>query len=1266
VRRHNGPGLGQQFDAENSVVIDVTKHRERVFRSLTFGSVFVVVAFVASLANAATVVVDSTLDTVDASPGDGVCATASGECTLRAALQELRALGADTEPHRIHFSLGTETDETIRPSQPLPPLDFAVVLDATTQPGYEGTPVVLLNGVNAGSQNDGLQVSSPDAEVRGFAIGGFGGAGVSLQAGKLTGCYIGVARDGVTTLPNRRVGVVAGANSQVGPTATVAPSTCENTCNLIAGNGGVGVEVTGSNVQVSGNFIGVARDGLTILPNDEWEVLFPLAFFTAQTGATVSRNRIGSTNPASIGVSYNPDLQPNRLGFTENIFLGSALPIDLGADGFTANDTGDTDVGPNGLLNAPYVASASINGSCDLQVAGFSTAGCRVDLYEVTSAAGSPAAAGRWLDSFVEGEAEDSDGGSGSYSDPVAGSDSAERFEVTLSGVGFQKATRLAATCTNGNGATSEMSVTVEVASTNSDSDDLVDAIECGWGLRTDQADSDDDGLPDDEEFIRDSFGQPVDSDGDGLIDPLDPDDDVDPDADGICTGPVAVRDCTGANDNCPLVANADQTNSAGGPAGDACECGDAIIADSEECDDGNLVGFDGCTASCEVQGGWTCETVNGVSECSCATGDCGRTCYSDEDGDGVTGTPQSVDVNSDCGDFDAPFGTAWTEADGGDCNDSDTNVGPDKQEVCDGIDNDCDELIDDEDPDTTDYLETLGFYQPYYRDSDRDGCGAGAATYFCVAPGEQWSSNALDGSDDDGVCCGNGELEGDEECDRFDVGGAVCPAGTAGARRCDNEADVSSGTCTLLPAAETCSDENVCFSDADGDGFRGTPRLIPEGRSCDEFSSGPADTVWSPTTDNDCLDTTNFCGPRTYPGAEELCDGCDNDCDTSTIDGTDDPELQLPCDSEDADLCEDDVRVCSDGEIVCVDQVNSLREVCNGEDDDCDGLVDTEDDSLINSEGLPGGPTVYYRDADEDGCGIEGVLEVSCSDETPPGFADNALDEDDTDGVCCGNGIEDEGEECDPGLAYECSELEQGTSGLATCSQQCELDTSTCIADAECGDGVLNGNETCDPESQDSPENCRESCTFCGDGIVQVADGESCDPQQPDAPERCRDDCSQCGDGILDEGEECDAGRGITDSCVYGEESCTVCNRECVEASGEVSFCGDGVLDPQFEECDGTTGCAPDCTFGTDSDSDGVVDTEDNCPSIANSEQSDSDSDGIGDACEEASSSSGCSAVDSRTNLAPVVGIVLLILTGARWRRRMSAVRRGHRQARS
>lgn len=44
-------------------------------------------------APAATFTVDSTADTVDINPGDGICADVNGACTLRAAVMEADALG---------------------------------------------------------------------------------------------------------------------------------------------------------------------------------------------------------------------------------------------------------------------------------------------------------------------------------------------------------------------------------------------------------------------------------------------------------------------------------------------------------------------------------------------------------------------------------------------------------------------------------------------------------------------------------------------------------------------------------------------------------------------------------------------------------------------------------------------------------------------------------------------------------------------------------------------------------------------------------------------------------------------------------------------------------------------------------------------------------------------------------------------------------------------------------------------------------------------
>src|SRR5438093_4430358 len=61
-------------------------------------------SFVAAASHAATFVVNTTADTADAVPGDGICADSGGACSLRAAIQEANALAG---PDAIVLSAAT-------------------------------------------------------------------------------------------------------------------------------------------------------------------------------------------------------------------------------------------------------------------------------------------------------------------------------------------------------------------------------------------------------------------------------------------------------------------------------------------------------------------------------------------------------------------------------------------------------------------------------------------------------------------------------------------------------------------------------------------------------------------------------------------------------------------------------------------------------------------------------------------------------------------------------------------------------------------------------------------------------------------------------------------------------------------------------------------------------------------------------------------------------------------------------------------------------
>ena len=70
----------------------------RLASVLTFTAIAILLVVRApGAAEAATIIVNTTADAVDANPGDGVCDDGTGNCTLRAAIMEANALaGADT------------------------------------------------------------------------------------------------------------------------------------------------------------------------------------------------------------------------------------------------------------------------------------------------------------------------------------------------------------------------------------------------------------------------------------------------------------------------------------------------------------------------------------------------------------------------------------------------------------------------------------------------------------------------------------------------------------------------------------------------------------------------------------------------------------------------------------------------------------------------------------------------------------------------------------------------------------------------------------------------------------------------------------------------------------------------------------------------------------------------------------------------------------------------------------------------------------------
>jgi len=231
----------------------------------------------------------------------------------------------------------------------------------------------------------------------------------------------------------------------------------------------------------------------------------------------------------------------------------------------------------------------------------------------------------------------------------------------------------------------------------------------------------------------------------------------------------------------------------------------------------------------------------------------------------------------------------------------------------------------------------------------------------------------------DDGRDADGDGVEASDDCDDEDA--SVYPGADEACDEVDNDCDGD--------IDEGASDGASYYADDDGDGYGDGPAT----EACDP----PAGMV---TRDGDCNDRN----ADINPGAAEICNEIDDDCDGTVDDGAQEVDWWEDADrdgygDEDGrpissceqpsgyvdnnDDCDDDARAVNpDGE-----------EVCDGIDNNCDGQVDG-DDATDASE--------MYADADGDGFGDPGTLDLRCSgspndldcddaDDTEPQVADAA-----------------------------------------------------------------------------------------------------------------------------------------------------------------------------------------------------------------------------------------------------------------------------------
>ncbi|MFA4917599.1 MAG: Ig-like domain-containing protein, partial [Syntrophales bacterium] len=104
----------------------------------------------------------------------------------------------------------------------------------------------------------------------------------------------------------------------------------------------------------------------------------------------------------------------------------------------------------------------------------------------------------------------------------------------------------------------------------------------------------------------------------------------------------------------------------------------------------------------------------------------------------------------------------------------------------------------------------------------------------------------------------------------------------------------------------------------------------------CRTGTTGTCTTSCGSAGTRPCSSTCTW-GTCTLP--VEICNGRDDDCNGLVDDGF----IGEPCDGPDGDLCLEGSLVCSAGSWTCSDTTTTNSETCNGLDDDCDTLTDED-----------------------------------------------------------------------------------------------------------------------------------------------------------------------------------------------------------------------------------------------------------------------------------------------------------------------------------